>query len=72
MQELIKALKGVLPTLIPKLASTKFLLCLIVIIGGLVGGGTEGFAAAVAALGFYTGAKTYQNVQFDKNGNAKK
>jgi len=44
------------------------LLCLIVIIGGLVRGGTEGFAAAVAALGFYTGAKAYQNVQFAKNG----
>jgi len=68
MKETIKALKEILPTLLPKLASTKFLLCLIVIIGGLVRGGTEGFAAAVAALGFYTGAKAYQNVQFAKNG----
>lgn len=72
MDETIAALKSVLPKLITTAISAKFWLCLVVIIGGLVRGGPEGFAAAVAALGIYTGTKVYQNVQFAKlNGKSK-
>jgi len=75
-EETKAALKSVMPKLITTALSTKFWLCLLVIIGGLVGslvrGGPEGYAAAIAALGYYCGTKAYQNVQFAKlNGNSK-
>ena len=70
MGKTMVALKSILPT------STKFWLCLLVIIGGLAGslirGGPEGYAAAIAALTLYCGTKAYQNVKFaELNGNGK-
>lgn len=67
-----------LPKILPKILSTalsvKFWFCLALLITGLARGGTEGYGAAALAVGIYTGAKAYQNVQFAKNGvnNAKK
>jgi len=66
-------LAQILPKVLSTLLSVKFWFCLAVLIAGLVNGGIEGFTSAVAAMGFYTGTKAYQNVQFAKlNGNAKK
>ena len=62
-------LEEVIPKIITTLISVKFWFCLVVLIGGLVQGGMEGFTAAVASIGIYGGTKAYQNVQFAKLNN---
>jgi hypothetical protein len=66
LDEILKALKSVLPKVITTVISVKFWFCLAILIAGLVRGGVEGYAAAVTAVGVYTGAKAYQNVQLAK------
>ena len=60
--------KDILSKLISTATSVKFWLTVAAMVAGFAHGGLDGLLAGTGAAGIYIGAKSYQNVQFAKNG----
>lgn len=61
-------LKDVMAKVISTATSVKFWLTVITMIVAFSHGGLDGLLTGLGAAGIYVGAKSYQNVQFAKNG----
>ena len=60
--------KDTLGKVISTATSVKFWLTLVTMIVAFSHGGLDGLLTGLGAAGIYVGAKSYQNVQFAKNG----